>query len=81
MAPPRLILRFRELTPAVDTIRAHLEVIEKHGSVWWGWWKKETEPDHAADIRNLAQTVDNDHPVEVDLIDTSAERLHLAQVI
>lgn len=81
MATPRVILRFRELTPDVDTIHAHLAVKKRKGSVWWGWWKKEAEPDHANELRLLGDTVTRDTPIYVWLIDTSAERLHLATVI
>ena len=39
-----IILRFRDLvTKENDTIKQHQEIIQQHGSVWWGWWKKGTE--------------------------------------
>jgi hypothetical protein len=80
MATPRIILRFRELTPGVDTVRAHVAVIEKFGYVWWGWWKKQTEPDHSEALRIAHNTLKHDDRIFAWLIDTSAERLHLATI-
>lgn len=65
----------------VDTIRAHIEVCLEKGSVWWGWWKKRTEPDHTEELEWLKRSVTNERPLAVWLIDTSAEKLHLATVI
>src|SRR5215831_5424556 len=81
MEAPRLVLRFRELTPDVDTIQAHLAVLTRKRSVWWGWWKKEMEPSHNEEIRALEENVSRRTPIAAWLIDTSAERLHLAEVI
>lgn len=81
METPRIILRFRELTPDVDTIKAHLTILDRKGSVWWGWWKKEAEPSHEDELRALETNVSRRTPISAWLIDTSAERLHLAKVI
>lgn len=43
MDAPILALRFRD-PGTVDTISEHRNVLLAEGSVWWGWWKKETEP-------------------------------------
>lgn len=80
MATPRVILRFREVTPDVDTIEAHLAVLNAKGFVWWGWWKKKFEPDHAADLALFREAIKRDGSFQAWLIDTSAERLHLATV-
>lgn len=41
---PTLVLRFRDLSTQLGgTIRQHRELIEKRGSVWWGWWKSAHE--------------------------------------
>lgn len=39
----KLLLRFRDLTADIKTIEAHNGVVEKFGSVLWGWWKKPAE--------------------------------------
>ena len=80
MASPALILRFRELTPDVDTIEAHQYAIYHKRYVWWGWWKKQMEPDHDKDLELLKSTVTTSNPAVAWLIDTSAERLHRATV-
>jgi hypothetical protein len=81
MAAPRLVLRFRELTPGIDTINEHLRILRRRRFVWWGWWKKETEPDHSDELSTLESEVSPEVPVDAWLIDTSAERLHLATVV
>lgn len=45
MDTPRIALRFRDSTPDVDTISEHRRILSSQGSVWWGWWKKESEDD------------------------------------
>lgn len=53
MGSPSIGLRFRDTTPNVDTIEAHKRIISQHGSAWWGWWKKDFEPDHSEYLSNL----------------------------
>lgn len=50
MAAHVIALRFRDTTPGVDTIAAHLELLDRHQAVWWGWWRKETEELSAQDV-------------------------------
>lgn len=45
MASVEIALRFRDTTDRVDTIAAHMDIIDKSGSVYWGWWKKGFEDD------------------------------------
>jgi hypothetical protein len=80
MATPRVILRFREVTPHIDTIQEHLAVLKAKGFVWWGWWKKKFEADRLADLARLQQAIKREGAFQAWLIDTSAERLHLATV-
>ena len=39
-----ILLRFRD-TASVDTIAEHEAIINRSGFTWWGWWKKDSEPD------------------------------------
>ena len=50
MAAPLVVLRFRDTTPGTDTIAAHVELLGRHGAVWWGWWRKEYEVATALDV-------------------------------
>jgi hypothetical protein len=77
VATYRVILRFRELTPGVDTISEHERILREEGYVWWGWWKKETETDLALNFADLSQAA-RSSGVQLTLIDTSAERMHFA---
>jgi Calcineurin-like phosphoesterase len=70
MAAPVIILRFRDTTPGTDTIAAHLELLDRHGAVWWGWWRKEHELATAADVP--------EGPLEILLADRSTRRMFRA---
>lgn len=76
MASYRLILRFGEFNPAVDTIKAHNEVIAEHGYVLWGWWRKFYEPDRSDDIVKLANSV----PFLAYLLDRRSHRLFSMEI-
>jgi predicted phosphodiesterase len=41
--PDQLLLRFRNLTPGLDTISEHNRIALEKGRVLWGWWKKPPE--------------------------------------
>jgi predicted phosphodiesterase len=45
--PDTVLLRFRDLTEGVHTVDEHNKIVDQHGRVLWGWWKKpaETMPD------------------------------------
>ncbi|HEV7377903.1 MAG TPA: metallophosphoesterase [Pyrinomonadaceae bacterium] len=55
MDAPRLALRFREITPHVDTIYEHRKILEGSGAVWWGWWRKDFEPEHKTFLARLVR--------------------------
>jgi 3',5'-cyclic AMP phosphodiesterase CpdA len=50
MAAPVIILRFRDTTPGIDTMAVHLELLDRHKAVWWGWWRKDRERATAQDV-------------------------------
>jgi hypothetical protein len=80
VAALRLILRFRELTPGVDTIFEHEAVLKRSGFVWWGWWKKEAEQGRDDDLAELQHEIHARRQFDAWLIDTSAERMHRATI-
>jgi hypothetical protein len=73
MAAPAIALRFRDTTPDIDTIEQHRDIINKHGSVWWGWWKKDFEDDHS-DFFAAAEG-----EMDILILDRSTERMFTAQ--
>jgi hypothetical protein len=79
MAAPRVILRFRELTPSIDTISEHEKIKQTFPYVWWGWWRKEIDGAPTVDLEALARQARSPERLDVFLIDTSAERLHTAK--
>lgn len=54
MGSERIVLRFRDTTPHVNTISEHENLIRKQGAVWWGWWRKHFEPDHRSLLESLS---------------------------
>ncbi len=52
------LLRFRD-TGGLETIQEHEKLISTSGYTWWGWWKKDSEPERLKLFReideNLAQ--------------------------
>jgi predicted MPP superfamily phosphohydrolase len=55
MDAARVALRFRDTTPGIKTIAEHVELIERQGAVWWGWWRKDFEPTFEELFASLAQ--------------------------
>lgn len=67
-----IALRFRNVVQGVDTISAHNDLIKQHGSVWWGWWKKDFEDGSAA------ANLESQTGFECALVDRSTRKMFLA---
>ena len=39
-----ILLRYRDITPSINTIDEHNKMVKEKGRVLWGWWKKGSEP-------------------------------------
>ena len=81
-----IILRFRDLiTSNGETIRVHRQLIEEHGFVWWGWWKKQTENAPKDLLRDLSQRahtlVPSENAFHIYLYDSGQEQLFKAQLL
>jgi len=74
MAAPAIALRFRDTTPGVDTIQAHLDIIAHTGFVWWGWWKKAFEDEHLDVLNEILK------PAFAYIVDRSTRRMYIARV-
>jgi predicted MPP superfamily phosphohydrolase len=77
--PDTAILRFRDLT-GDDPIHAHREIISRAGYVWWGWWKKSSEPDRFKELNELREKAQSSG-VLVGLFDRSTNALYAAETI
>lgn len=77
MDSPRLALRFRDSTPDIDTIAEHRRIIDHEGAVWWGWWRKEFEPEH----RRLFRELEDGGPGVVIIVDRSTKRAFEARYL
>lgn len=71
-----LLLRFRD-TNNLDTISEHQKLIDKFGYVWWGWWKKDSEPDRYDLLMELGRSLENNRFF---LFDRSSERFFFISV-
>jgi len=68
--PDTIVLRFRDLVAGADTIVEHQKLITEVGYVWWGWWKKEDEPDRAEELEQVKSLVAK-RELEIGLFDRS----------
>ena len=66
--PDTVVLRFRDHSAQYDTIREHQTLIQVFRYVWWGWWRKDSEPDHRNDLEELDGAARRD-PIEIGLFD------------
>jgi len=72
-----LLLRFRD-TDNLDTISEHQKLIDKYGYTWWGWWKKDSEPDRTDIINDITNNLKNNRFF---LFDRSSERFFFISVL
>lgn len=77
--PDTLILRFRDVT-ADDPIRKHRAIISDSGYVWWGWWKKESEPSRSRELGELAERARSGGLI-IGLFDRSKEAYFAANIV
>lgn len=77
--PDTCVLRFRDIA-GDDTIRKHRQLISASGSVWWGWWKKISEPDRRQEIEELAERARKEGLI-VGLFDYSAPSFFVAKMV
>jgi hypothetical protein len=70
-------LRFRDYQ--ADTIQEHTKIIESHGSVWWGWFKKDSEPSRTDDLSLIKSRLGQGR-VNLGLFDRSQGRYFIVEV-
>jgi Calcineurin-like phosphoesterase len=70
MGASSIVLRFRDATVGVDTIKEHKAILDAKGLVWWGWWKKDFEKARIAEINKLR--ISNG---KITLVDRSTRRM------
>lgn len=62
------IMRFSN-SEKVLTIESHRWIIENQGGyVWWGWWRKDTEPSALELLRKLQANVSSSFPIRIGLL-------------
>jgi hypothetical protein len=72
----KILLRFRD-TSVIDTIDAHERIVKARGHVWWGWWKKESEPDRYDLLSKVNLRISD---FEFYLFDKSTDRFYMIAV-
>jgi predicted MPP superfamily phosphohydrolase len=73
-----ILLRFRDVVAGIDTIAEHARVLERRGYVWWGWWRKEDESDHARELDEFKAYLGTKHKT-VGIFDRSTSRFFSAE--
>lgn len=77
--PTTMVLRFRDLV--APTIKAHQDLIDEHGYVWWGWWNKPSEKVPRHTFAEFKQVIEQSGSLTVYLVDSGHERLYRATLI
>lgn len=78
-----LILRFRDLvTPPGGTVGEHQKLVDWQGSVWWGWWKRQTEKSPMDLFESFHRRLQH-HPdgVVAFVFDSGQEKLYQTQLL
>lgn len=63
--------------PQGSTIREHKRISDEKGGVWWGWWKKEFEPDNHRHLEKL-KDLSGQRSFPVGLVDRSTDEYFIA---
>ena len=71
-----IILRYRDFGD--NTISEHISVKNKKGYVWWGWWKKEDEPNQSDNLVTLKKLIKDKKQIEIGLFDNSTNEFVIA---
>jgi hypothetical protein len=77
-----IILRFSDAEReglTVSTVDAHNEIISRHKSTWWGWWKKEHEAIRL-DLLQQIKAYSRSRPVRIGLVNRKGtEKLYFGR--
>jgi hypothetical protein len=75
-----ILLWFRDISiPDGETIQRHLEVIEQHGSVWWGWLKRKEERVPTDTLIEISKSL-VESELEIFLYHSDARELYSAEL-
>lgn len=76
-----LLLRYRDITPSINTIEEHNKIARDKGKVLWGWWKKPSEPMPNPYLFDLAEEMKlNSLTSKVFLINSGTKELYEAEL-
>lgn len=54
-----VVLKFKD-KGTKDTMEAHMDILKKNGSVWWGWWSKDYENLPKTQLLEIQQQLEHD---------------------
>lgn len=72
-----IILRFRDANRD-GTIEKHRGIIDEAGYVWWGWWKRESEPERHHELQHVREMARR-QILQIGLFDNSIAQFYLAR--
>lgn len=76
-----LLLRYRDITPSINTIEEHNKVVKEKGKVLWGWWKKGSEQMPDPYLFELAEEMERNSSIsKVFIIDSGTNELYEAEL-
>lgn len=75
------ILRFRDLNiESGGTIKEHLQIMNKYGEVWWGWWMKQYETSPRKFFKKLQVTLKEQESLTAYLYNTGLSELYSVEI-
>ncbi len=72
-----IILRFRDFN--AETIKEHSALLLEYSEVWWGWWRKEGEPQNVEHLVDIAEKLSSE-PLRIGLFDKSKGQYFQAEI-
>jgi 3',5'-cyclic AMP phosphodiesterase CpdA len=75
-----ILLRFRDVTPNIDTIQEHNRIILDKGYVWWGWWKKENEPFRNDILDSIKSRLKSEERLSIALFNRTARKFYIVEI-
>lgn len=75
-----VLFRYRDLV--AHTLDEHRAVIAQSAEkkVWWGWWKRPSEPSHSKTWEELRAATEQGQKVAVGLYDSGTNQVHIAWI-
>lgn len=76
--PISVLFRYRDLV--AHTLKEHRAMINQFQKVWWGWWRRPSEPSHEKLWEELSEATSHGQKVAIGLYDSGQNQVHVAWI-